>query len=204
MREPSGKTLKRQRRQEAAERERARRAREATRARLQRGALIAAGVVVLLAGGYWGVSRLTRPGTAPVNVESFSSEGDAHVPAGLAPRYGTDPPTSGPHYGSPADPRFYESAVDPGYLVHNLEHGHIVIYYDRTKLSVEDEQWLRGLTTRYNGAWDAVVAVPRPDPQSVLILTAWRHRLRLPRVDRAATEQFVDAYRGRGPEKPVR
>lgn len=201
---PSRKELKRQRRQEAAARERAMRAQEATRGRWRQVALIAAGVVALLVGGYWVVSRLTQPGTVLSGVESFGSEGDTHVPVGLAPRYGTEPPTSGPHYASTADAKFHESSVDPGYLVHNLEHGHVVIYYDRTRLSAEDEQWLRGLSSRHGGAWDAVLAVPRPDPQYPLILTAWRHRFRLPRVDRAAAEQFVDAYRGRGPEKPVR
>ncbi len=40
---------------------------------------------------------------------------------------------------------------------------------------------LKRLTKRYRGMWDAVLAVLRPDERYVLILTAWRHRLRLER-----------------------
>ena len=35
-------------------------------------------------------------------------------------------------------------------------------------------------------------------------MTAWRKRLRLKTFDASAAAAFIDAYRGRGPENPVR
>ncbi len=39
---------------------------------------------------------------------------------------------------------------------------------------------------------------------SDLVLTAWTKRLRLASFDAPLAAAFVDAYRGRGPEHPVR
>ncbi|MDP6276923.1 MAG: hypothetical protein QGI11_00225 [Nitrospinota bacterium] len=37
-----------------------------------------------------------------------------------------------------------------------------------------------------------------------VVLTAWTKRLNLERFDRAAAAAFIDLFRGRGPEHPVR
>ena len=138
------------------------------------------------------------------DVEQFPSEGREHVPEGTRIAYRTDPPTSGPHYDKVAEPRFYEQPVNPGYLVHNLEHGHVIIYYDPERTPEAALDYVRTLTRRYRGVWDAVLAVPRSLENEVLILTAWQHMLRLETFDPAKVDAFVDAYRGRGPENPVR
>ena len=141
----------------------------------------------------------------PEPVQWFESEGYDHVPIGTPITYKTDPPTSGPHYDPVAQPGFYEErAPAPGFLVHNLEHGHVVIYYSKTRLSPEARRYLQELTRRYRGDWDAVLAVPRDDDRYELILTAWQHMQRLPAFDRAAVDAFIDRFRGRGPEHPVR
>lgn len=138
-------------------------------------------------------------------VERFPDEGAWHVPVGTPVAYRTDPPTSGPHYDGVAQPGFYRERVPSyGFLVHNLEHGHIVIYYHPQRLQPDELAYLVELTRRYRGTWDAVLAVPGQDPRYPIILTAWRHRQRLGRFDRAAIEAFVDRFRGRGPENPVR
>lgn len=138
-------------------------------------------------------------------VERLPSEGHDHIPLGTTALYRTVPPTSGPHYDDVARPGLYrDRAPAAGYLVHNLEHGHVVIYYHPDRLGPEGMAYLEELTNRYRGTWDAVVAVPRQDPEYVLILTAWQHRQRLRSFDRAVVEAFVDRFRGRGPERPVR
>lgn len=142
---------------------------------------------------------------APEPVQSFPFEGFEHVPLGTSIAYRTDPPTSGPHYDMVAQPGFYEDRTPaPGLLVHNLEHGHVVIYYSRGLLGTEARSYLQELTQRYRGTWDAVLAVPRDDDRYELILTAWQHMQRLPAFERQAVDAFVDRFRGRGPEHPVR
>lgn len=57
-----------------------------------------------------------------------------HIEEGSATSYTTAPPTFGSHYPSPAamDRKFYAPADRPelGTLVHNLEHGYTVLWYD--------------------------------------------------------------------------
>jgi Protein of unknown function (DUF3105) len=50
-------------------------------------------------------------------------------PGGTSKRWNTDPPTSGPHYGIAAIFGIYEDELELARVVHNLEHGGIVILY---------------------------------------------------------------------------
>jgi hypothetical protein len=138
------------------------------------------------------------------HVQEFSEEGRDHVPEGTPLEYETDPPVSGPHYARAASPGLYREEVPTGLLVHSLEHGNIVIYYSPSLLSDEAAQKLTDLTNEYTGTWDGVIAVPRQDPDFELILTAWTYKLELESYDEELIDAFVDAYRGRGPENPVR
>jgi hypothetical protein len=137
-------------------------------------------------------------------VQELPDEGRDHVPDGTEIQYDTDPPTSGPHYARWAQPGLYREDIPAGLLVHNLEHGHIVIYYSPSLLSNEAAAKLTDLTDRYTGDWEAVLALPRQDSEFELILTAWNHKLELEEYDEELVDAFVDAYRGRGPENPVR
>lgn len=159
---------------------------------------LTAAVLVFL--GYWGSGQ-----TPPMpQEERFPTEGASHVNPGMKIPYKTDPPTSGDHHGDPAAPSFYTTPVPPELLVHNLEHGNIVIYYDESRLSGDDLLKIRSFTDRYREPFAAVLAVPRSDAKYPLILTAWTRMLRLTRYDPDTVEHFIDRYRGRGPERPVR
>ena len=135
-------------------------------------------------------------------VETFPNEGRAHVPAGTQINYGTNPPTSGPHFIHWVNPGFYETSKGRSNLVHSLEHGMIVIYYDQP--SAEDLETLKRWTALFTGPWSGIVSVRRAGLGEKLILTAWRRILRLDRLETEAAAAFIDAYRGRGPENPVR
>ncbi len=141
----------------------------------------------------------------PEGVELFEHEGDTHVAEGVRVTYKTDPPTSGSHYGRWASPGIYETGeVQPELLVHNLEHGNIVIYFDRSALSASQTDELILLSKPYIGQWDGVVLVGRKDKGHPVILTAWRALLRLKQFDKEKVLDFLEAFRGRGPENPVR
>lgn len=53
-----------------------------------------------------------------------------HVPECTPIEYPTEPPTNGPHYPIWAAWRRYRGVVPEPYLVHNLEHGGIVFFYN--------------------------------------------------------------------------
>ena len=55
----------------------------------------------------------------------------SRTPSGTSPKWNTDPPTSGPHYGIPAIFGIYEEELEIARVVHNLEHGGIYILYGK-------------------------------------------------------------------------
>ncbi len=116
--------------------------------------------------------------------------------------YGNSFPTSGSHSPTPAPPGFYTDRVPAENLVHALEHGNIVIYYDQPGEAAITA--LRGWAQQYQGALDGVIAVRVRGIGRGIALTAWNKRLISPEFDEQAAFAFIDAFRGRGPERQVR
>ncbi|GAB3598932.1 hypothetical protein GCM10027446_30230 [Angustibacter peucedani] len=81
--------------------------------------------------------------------------------------YSTVPPTSGQHFVTPEYPnrQFYTADDRPRMetLVHNLEHGYTVLWYDDTATSAQVAD-LKAITREANGSTDA---------QSKFIVSAW-------------------------------
>jgi len=137
-------------------------------------------------------------------VEFFPDEGQEHVPDETRVIYKTSPPTSGRHYARWLPPGMYEEdKALPELLVHNLEHGNVVIYVNRDQLSKDDLVALQKLPLTYSGQWDGVVLVNQKGPFPI-VLTAWRAKMALKGYDGKKIDEFLDAFRGRGPEHPVR
>jgi hypothetical protein len=135
-------------------------------------------------------------------IQTFPSEGRTHVPEGSRISYRTDPPTSGSHLLIWINPGFYEDIQPSNRLVHSLEHGMVVIYYDKpTSETMGDlENW----SSLFRGPWSGIVVAPRPGLGEEVIVTAWRNILRLEKWDRIIAAKFIDRFRGRGPENAVR
>ncbi|PZO60414.1 MAG: hypothetical protein DCF15_01885 [Phormidesmis priestleyi] len=146
----------------------------------------------------------TEAGKAALSaVETFPDKGQKHVEPGESVNYEQVFPTSGPHDPNPIAPGFYTQEQRPEQLVHSLEHGNIVVYYDEA--DAQTKQTLQSWATQFPGAWDGVVVVPMSGIKASIVLTAWTKQLTLLRPfapDAAAS--FIDLYRGRGPENPVR
>lgn len=140
------------------------------------------------------------------DVQTFPSEGNDHVASGTDIDYNTIPPTSGPHYDRPASAGYYTETPPLGDLVHSLEHGAVVIYYDPARTSPAANESLRKFTQEHTGTWKSVIVAPNPreNPESAYVLTAWRHMLRMDSYDKRTVRAFLAEYLGRGPENPVR
>jgi len=136
------------------------------------------------------------------HVQSHHNLGRDHVDPGTAVRYEDDIPTSGTHSRTWTEPGVYDHPQPKPELVHALEHGNIVIYYDRPTAAAREllEEWA-GL---YRGQWDGIVVTPKSGLGEAVVLTAWVKTLRLDKWNAGAAAAFIDAYRGRGPENPVR
>lgn len=149
-----------------------------------------------------GVSAATKSVVAksgePAGVETLPDEGRWHLEPGRKWHYKTNPPTSGPHDPEWVDPGFYSKPKRSENLVHSMEHGIVIIYYDRPGTDVLST--LKKWTKRYRGDWDGIIVTPLRGLGEGIVLTAWRKRLRLEKFDAGRAQAFVDSFRGKGPE----
>jgi hypothetical protein len=111
--------------------------------------------------------------------------------------YNTMPPTSGNHTTNPAPYGFSVTALRPETVVHNMEHGAVVIWFDPTDLDLVDD--VKQLTDMLGQR--CLLATPYADMKESVAVTAWGRILRVDGFDEEHIREFVDAYRGKlGPE----
>jgi hypothetical protein len=125
--------------------------------------------------------------------------------------YWTYPPANGPHYGIPAVWNFYDQPVNVLQVVHNQEHGGVVLWWGPNVPQSEVEQ----LRTFYQSSPVSMVGTPAPRLGNKVGITAWTgnpahyfqngdygtgHVAVCPRFDEHAFTVFRDAFRGHGPE----
>jgi hypothetical protein len=175
-------------------------------------ALIATLAVVMAASAWWAFNvdrqeadfqKLVETGKSALSgVTNVPSEGGGHLRPGQSVTYRSNPPTSGIHDPKWTEPGVHSDPQSPTRLVHALEHGNIVIYYDRPDAAVM--KTLKVWAGLFRGQWSGIVLTPRPGIGKTVVLTAWKRIFRLDPFDAAAAAAFIDRYRGRGPEHPVR
>ena len=69
--------------------------------------------------------------SAGCELESFAAKSNLHIASpDQDVRYRSDPPTSGRHHPVPADDNAYAISPDVRRIVHTLEHGRVVIWFD--------------------------------------------------------------------------
>ncbi len=172
--------------------------------------LLAAGAAVLVIAAVlaWFFMFRDTVDTSALGVETFEDQGRDHLdPGETNPNYNSNPPTSGAHDPSPVAWGVYTAGLEPfptnENLVHNLEHGGVVIYYDPSKLSADEQKaliekgvfWVKDKRTK-------VVVVPWTGLKEgvAVATTAWTKLMELPALDMEKVTAFVDAFEGPGPE----
>lgn len=93
--------------------------------------------------------------------------------------YASNPPTSGPHARSAAAFRFYSSPVPKEMLLHSMEHGGVVIWYNTADAALIER--LRQITESANVSRLLIVAAPYAEMEAETIaLTSWTRIDKLP------------------------
>jgi hypothetical protein len=165
------------------------------------------GISVLIVIGFIGWSAF-RPAAGEA-VPIMANAGD-HVPEGSDPGpFNSDPPTSGQHYGQELEAGFYEE-TDPavqneypeGYLIHNLEHGYTIFWYNCDLL---DEVGCSKLKSDIKDVMNdvnnfKVIGFPRNSISSPLVITSWGRMLAMETVDADRARDFISRNRNRAPE----
>ncbi len=161
-------------------------------------------------------SLMTAAGCSYKTVNAYVPPGQGvHVPS-LTKKFpwNTDPPSNGQHYPLWAVWGFYTAPVNPRMVVHNEEHGGVILWWGPKVPGSTVEQ----LRSFYNEQPDGTFGTPYTKLGSKIAISAWTgdparyttnnyygqgHLGICPRFDSAtmkAFEAFRNAYRGHGPE----
>jgi hypothetical protein len=132
-------------------------------------------------------------------VQTFAEAGRNHIaPAQQPSNWNSDPPTSGDHLATPLSAGVYDSEQDERAIVHNLEHGYVVIQY---KGIPEDQvNQLREFVRDRSGA-KLILAPYAALPRDGVALTAWRTLEYSQRANLDVVKAFVDDYMVPGGDK---
>jgi hypothetical protein len=177
-------------------------------------------IVVLGGGGSGGAKNVARLMTAAncsfKTVKGYVPAGqNVHVPS-LTKKFpwNTDPPSNGQHYPLWAVWGFYTEPVNPRMVVHNEEHGGVVLWWGSAVPASTVDQ----LRAFYNQEATGSFGTPYPKLGRKVAISAWTgnpsdygrngdygqgHLAICPRYDaqaRKAFEAFRKLYRGKGPE----
>jgi hypothetical protein len=161
------------------------------------GGLIA--IVAALAVVFWPQPRAVVTG-GPVEVMPTRN----HMPDGALVEYSTNPPTSGDHWAAASQWGVYNQAPPDQRLVHNLEHGGVIISYDPGALDQATIDRIKDVTRSLNRTQACAISTPRdnlPEGQPIA-LTAWGVLVTLDRFDAQAIREFYNEHRANGPEFP--
>ena len=160
------------------------------------------GIAVLSVIGF-----ITWPRVRPQVGEAFPiMVSSPHIPPDTDPgEYNSDPPTSGLHYASEAETGFYDTNIytyPAGYLVHNLEHGYIIFWYNCSLVSEQEcsdlKEQIRGVLEEENHL--KVIAYPWTSTEVPVVLTSWGRTLSFEEFDPELARDFVQRNRTKAPE----
>lgn len=169
--------------------------------------------------GYFIISGIMTPPkptatVVPTAVAAADMVGEAVPPSGAGDHiaddvdpgdYNSNPPTSGHHYAKWLDAGFYDSnsyKYPQGHLVHNLEHGYIIFWYNCKTLS---DTACADMKTQIKAVMTAaenfkVIAYPWDSIDVPVVMTSWGYKLPFKTFDVQLARTFIDQHRNRAPE----
>ncbi len=132
-----------------------------------------------------------------------------HIPDGDPVDTPTDPPTSGSHYVTWTDAGFYTvnspeylDLYHDGHLIHSMEHGYVIFWYNCNLLTEESCNTLlddvQSVMNQFNGY--KVIAFPRPSLEKPLVMTSWGYMQEFDTFDRDLAVQFIETNQPLAPE----
>ena len=130
--------------------------------------------------------------------QEFANQGQEHIAAGAKHAdYNSFPATSGPHYVAPKPWGAYSYEIDQETLVHNLEHGGVVIQYNPDLLKVNPSK-LEAIQAQFP---NKTVVAPNAKLKVALALTSWRRLYTLDTYDETKIVDFIKQYKNHSPEQ---
>jgi len=173
--------------------------------------LVIGAAALLLVGFVFFLFYISRPPT-PVSAmgTEVAIDSSEHVPEGVNPGpYPTDPPAGGKHYPSTYDPGFYDEEkaaqlprYHEGYLVHNLEHGYIIYYYNCQADASLTCDGIKNAIKTVQGEFNTVktIGFPWPSLETPIVMASWGRIMPLDGPDLSQMRAFYKANLNKAPE----
>lgn len=125
----------------------------------------------------------------------FPEIGRSHLAAGQAfDAYTSNPPTSGPHAPSPAAWGISENPIAKETLVHNMEHGGVLVLYNCPDGCDDVTSQLEDYVSERLGRGDFLVMAPFPGMDSRIALVSWTRLDTFDELDIDRVDRFADAH----------
>lgn len=144
------------------------------------------------------------------SVAQHPDEGNGHAVICSQLAYGTNPPSSGVHYdGNWAAYKTYPKGVPPGFLVHSLEHGALVIGYNCPGECKDEvalvQAWINSLPADpvCFGDRNKIILAPNPALEMRWGAAAWGWTWKATCLDTASLAAFFRAHYGKAAEAAV-
>jgi len=154
--------------------------------------------VLIMAGGIFLLSKQDERLNKPLVGQEVKIEGGNHLPEGTQITYNSNPPAGGSHYPTTAHAGVYDKAPADGNLVHSLEHGAVILWYNPKLLSQEQISRLKNIFNQTSGK---AIMTPRDSMDFLVALSSWGRVLKLKDIDEKQIKDFFDTNRDRAPEK---
>jgi hypothetical protein len=138
-----------------------------------------------------------------LQVQEFPNQGQAHLDLEETHHdYNSNPPTSGPHSPVAAPWGVYREPVPKEVLVHNMEHGGVVVWYNcsggaqplGSAECTELANNLGGIVAGSVRSGRNVIMSPYGDMDERIALTAWAKLMFLDEFDEAKVRAFIQEY----------
>lgn len=152
------------------------------------------------------IGLIVWQGARPLTGEEIQIMSSSHISVDSDPgTYNSNPPTSGPHYPEEAQAGFYETniyQIPSGYLVHNLEHGYIIFWYNCADLSEsvcsELKSQIKAVMDEVNNV--KVIAYPWDSIDIPVAMTSWGRLQKMETFNAAQARSFYKTNLNRSPE----
>lgn len=165
------------------------------------------GVLTLIGFFVWNAARPYVGEEVPISENALD-----HIPLGDEPgTFDTDPPSAGNHFSQTLKAGFYE-VNDPetynnhplGFLLHNLEHGYVIFWYNCGAL--ENVAECERIKNQIQGVMDRflnvkLIAFPWSSIDVPVVMTSWGYMQRFDQFDEELAHKFIQSNRNRSPER---
>jgi hypothetical protein len=167
------------------------------------GLVIIAVVVVIL------LTAAKSPNAGGLLGDEVVVPSNAHVADGTPPGpFNSNPPAGGAHYATDFPAKFYQESdlatlpkYPEGYLVHDLEHGYVIFWYNCQNYSGDCSTLKQTIQNVMDETGNTkLIAFPWTTMDVPLAMTTWGRILKFPQPDPALMKQFVERNRYQAPE----